>query len=153
MIPEIPDLQSRSLIPTSRFLRMSINPNIGSINYTTAHEEGNCLGNVYQSARNKELAHGRERYCQEQLAKHKIRSEDLAFSSEYSTALDIKKCVLQVQKLCLRDLAAEENHVNNLARIAGEPMIDLDKSHKEVERVINALRHREQKSNNHSDGF
>ena len=132
---------------------MSINPSIGPVNRTTAHEGAKRLGNIYQSARNKELAHDRERYCQEQLAKHKKRSEDLAFNSEYSTALDIKECVLQVQKLCLRDLAAEENHVNDLVRIAGEPMIDLDKNHKEVERVINALRHREQRSDDHSDAF
>lgn len=87
------------------------------------------------------------------IAQHKKRSEDLASNSEYSTALDIKNCVLQVQKLCLRDLAAEENHVKNFARIADVPMIDLDENQKEVERVINAVRHREQRSDNHSDGF
>ena len=58
-------------------------------------------------------------------------------------ALDIKKCVLDVQKLCLKDLAVEENHVKDLARIPGATTIDLEKNHKEVERVITALRCRE----------
>ena len=63
--------------------------------------------------------------------------------SEYSTALDIKECVLQVQKLCLRDLALEENHVKGFTRVQDANTIVLEKSHKEVDRVINALHLRE----------
>ena len=62
-------------------------------------------------------------------------------------ALDIKKCVLDVQKLCLKDLAVEENHVKDLARILGATTIDLEKNYKEVERVIVALRYRERRTN------
>lgn len=51
---------------------MGINPGLGPIKCTTAHEDGKRLGNIYQSARNKELTHDRE------LAKQKKRSEELA---------------------------------------------------------------------------
>lgn len=74
------------------------------------------------------------------------RNEQSVPSSEYSTALDIKECVLQVQKLCLRDLAVEENHVKGFTRIHTTNTIDLEKSHKEVDRVINALHLRERKA-------
>lgn len=59
--------------------------------------------------------------------------------------------MLEVQKLCLKDLAVEENHVKDFARIPDlSSTINLEKSHEEVERVINALHHRERRSD-HSD--
>ena len=72
---------------------------------------------------------------------------------DYFKALDIKQDVLDVQKLCLKDLVAEENHVRRIARIPGATTIDLEMSHREVERVINVLRFRQRRSDNHSDGF
>lgn len=77
---------------------------------------------------------------------HEKRNEQSVPSSDYSTAWDIKECVLQVQKLCLRDLAVEENHVKGFTQIHNANKIDLEKSHEEVERVINALHLRERKA-------
>ena len=72
---------------------------------------------------------------------------------DYSITLDIKKCVLNVQKLYLKDLAVEENHIKDLARIPNTIIIDLKKNHKEIERVITALRYRERETNSHSNNF
>jgi hypothetical protein len=70
-------------------------------------------------------------------------SEQLVPGSEYLTALDIKECVLYVQKLCLRDLAIKENHLKSFARLPHGVTIDLEKSHKEVDRIVKALHYRE----------
>ena len=66
--------------------------------------------------------------------------------SEYLTVSDIKEYVLQVQKLCLRDLAVEENYIKDFIRMPNTIEIDLQKSYKEVDRVINALHFRERKA-------
>ena len=48
---------------------------------------------------------------------HEERGEKLVPSPEGLMALNIKKCVLQVRKFCLRDLAVEENHVEGSAQL------------------------------------
>ena len=58
--------------------------------------------------------------------------------------------MLDVQKLYLKDLAIEENHVKDLVRILSVTIIDLEKNHKEVERVIIALRYRERRTNSNN---
>ena len=77
------------------------------------------------------------------LAGHIIYKIELACNLEHYKAFDIKECVLAVQMICLKDLAIEENHVKDFARILRVSKMDLEKSHKEVERVIMAL-HRPQ---------
>lgn len=141
-----PNLRPRLPIPTSQFLRLDINPSIGPVRCMTTRKVGKRPRTIIQSARDRELEHARELYRQEQLSDHEKRSEQSIPSSEYSTALDIKECVLQVQKLYLRDLAAEENHVKGFTSIHDVKTIDLEKSHKEVDRVINALHLRERKA-------
>lgn len=141
-----PTLRPRFPTPTSQFLQLDINPSIGPVSCTTTREIGKRPRSIFQSARDKELAHARESYRQEQVVDHGERNEQSVPSSEYSTARDIKECVLQVQKLCLRDLAVEENHVKGFTQIHNANTIDLEKSHKEVERVINALHLRERKA-------
>jgi len=58
---------------------------------------------------------------------------------DYSMALSVQQCAKDVQQLCLKDLAVEENHLKELARIPGATTIDLEKSRKEVERVVRVL--------------
>ena len=47
--------------------------------------------------------------------------------------LDVKECVLQVQNLCLRDFAVDENHLKGFAQLPDAITADLEKSHQEVE--------------------
>ena len=140
-----PTLRPRSPVPPSRFLTIGISPGIGPIICTTIREVGKRPRTIFQSTRDKELADARELHRQQQLVEHKKRSERVAASSEYSTALDIKECLLQVQKLCLKDLAVEENHIKFFAQLPHATTIDLEKSHREVGRVVNALHCRERR--------
>lgn len=142
---------SRSPVPASRFLQVGINPSIGPIRCTMTCEIGKRPRTIFQSARDKELAHTRKLHRQEQLVEHKKRRKQLVPSSEYSTALDIKECLLQVQKLCLKDLAVKENHIKGFAQLPGGITTDLEKSHKEVDRVINVLHGPERRSDHHND--
>lgn len=140
-----PTQRPRSPVPISRFLKTGIDPSIGPVRFTTTREMGKHRRTIFQSVRDKKLADARELYRQVQLGEHEKLSEQFVPGSEHSTAMDIKECVLQVQKVCLRDLAVEENHLKGFTRIPGAITIDLEKSYKEVERVINALHLRERK--------
>jgi len=126
-------------------LKIGISPSIGPVKCTTTREIGKYPRTIFQDARDKEFADAGELYHQEQLVKYEKRNRHLFPNSEYSTALDIKECVLQVQKLCVRDLAVEENYVKGFIRIPDANTIDLEKNHKDVDRVINALHSRERK--------
>lgn len=144
---------SHSPSPTSRFLHIGISPHIGIIKHATTEKVGVGRQAIFQSHRDSDRATARDAYRRGKLAereKRKIRSN---FDLERSKALDIKNCVLEVQKLCLKDLAVEENHVKEFARIPGASRIDLEKSHKEVERVITELHRRQQGPGPRSDGF
>lgn len=145
--------RSRSPPPTSRFLKIGISPHIGTIEHTTTKKAGIGRQTTFQSHRDSDLAVARETYRREKLAEREKRKIQSTSDLERSKALDIKNCVLEVQKLCLRDLAVEENHVKEFARISGAPTVDLEKSHKEVERVITALHRRQQGPGPRSDGF
>ena len=91
-----PTLRLRSAKATSRLLKIGINPSIGPVKCTTTREIGKRPRTIFQSGRDKELMDARELYRQEQLVDHDRRSEQSVPSSEYSTALDIKECVLQM---------------------------------------------------------
>lgn len=145
--------RSHTMEAASRVLMVGINPSTGPIRYITTYEAGKRPRTTFQSDQDKELARARDIYRQEKLAERDERRQQMSSNPDYSMALDIKKCVLDVQKLCLKDLAAEENHVKDLARIPGATTIDLEKNHKEVERVITALRCRERETDSHSNDF
>ena len=145
--------RSHTMEAASRFLKVGTNPSTGPIRYITTHEAGKRPRTTFQSDQDKEVACEREMYYQEKLAERDKRRRQMTSNPDYSMALDIKKCVLDVQKLCLEDLAVEENHIKDLARIPGATIIDLEKNHKEVERVITALRCRERETDSHSNDF
>ena len=54
-------------------------------------------------------------------------------------ALNIKKCVLKVQVLYLRQLITKENYIKKVAKIPGTPTFKFKKDIKEVKRVIKVL--------------
>lgn len=89
--------------PTSPFpspyipiLKSGIHPSIGPVRCTTTREIGKRPRTIFQSARDKGFADARDLHRQEQLVEHEKRSEQLVPGSEYSTAVDIKECMLQV---------------------------------------------------------
>jgi hypothetical protein len=56
-----------------------------------------------------------------------------------------------MQKLCLKDLAIKENHLQGFARLPDAVTIDLEKSYKEVDRIVKALHYRERGSDRLND--
>lgn len=130
---------SHSRESSSRFLKIGISPSIGPIRCTTTHETGKRTRTTFQSDRDKELACARETYRQEKLAKRDERRKQSASNPEHLMALNIKECLLEVQQFFLKQLATEENHVTEVVKILGTPMIEFKKNEKEVERVIKRL--------------
>ena len=64
----------------------------------------------------------------------------------------MKECLLEVQRVYLNQLTAEENHVTGVAEILGVQTIDLKKNHRrEAERVIDKLWSSERSLNPHVD--
>ena len=123
-------VQSHSQEPASRFLELGISPSIGPIRCTTTYEAGKRPRTTFQSDRDKELARAREIYCQKKLVEHDKRREQSASNPGHSTALNIKECVLEVQTLFLKQLAAAKNHVKEVGKILGAPTIDLEEKRK-----------------------
>ena len=132
-------LQTHSPEPTSRFLKVGVSPSIGPIRCTTTYETGKRPRTIFQSDQDRGLACARETYRQEKLEERKKRREQSASNPEHSTAVNIKECLLEVQTLYMKELAAEENHVKEGAKIPGATTIEFEKNRKEVERVIEAL--------------
>ena len=54
-------------------------------------------------------------------------------------AVNIKECLLEVQQVYLTQLAAEGNHMTEIARTPGIYPIDFEKNRKEAERVVERL--------------
>lgn len=136
-------------IPPSRFLRVGINPRIGEIRCTTTYETGKRPRTIFQSDQDRDLACAREKYRQEKLEERKKRREQSTSNPEHSTAVNIKECLLEVQTLYMKQLAAKENHVKEVAKIPGATTIEFEKNRKEVERVIEALWSRERTTAHH----
>ena len=67
--------------------------------------------------------------------------ELLAMRPEISQALDMKECMLEVQKLFLGKVAAEQNRLNGLANTTSQPLADLDQQIKEAEEAIRAMQY------------
>jgi hypothetical protein len=96
---------------------------------------------TFQSDRDKKLARERELYRQKQIEKQKKRKEQSIFNSKYSTDLNIKECVLNVQAIYLKQLVVEENHVKEFAKISDSEIIDLKKNKKEIEKFLQELQY------------
>ena len=96
---------------------------------------------IFQSNQDKELAHVRVMYCQGQVKQRENCKEHSISNPDYMTGLNIKECVLEVQALYLKQLAAEENHVKMVAKIPDSETIELDENKKEVEKVIKVLQY------------
>jgi hypothetical protein len=138
---------------TSRFLKIGISPSIRPIRCATTYETGKHPRTTFQSDRDKELVCARETYRQEKLAERDKRRIQSAFNPEHSMALNIKECLLEVQQLYLKQLAAEENHMTEVAKIPGALTIEFDKNRKEVERVIKGLWSPERTPDHDGDGL
>ena len=106
----------------------------------TCDANGRCR-TIFQSDQDKELTCARELYRQGQVEQRENCKEHSISNPDYMTGLNIKECVLDVQALYLKQLAAEENHVKGVAKILGSETIDLKENKEEVTKVIKVLQY------------
>jgi len=60
---------------------------------------------------------------------------------ELSKVLDIKECMLKMQRMVLEKLAAEENHLKELAETSNRPIANFDDRVREIEEVILSMQY------------
>ena len=144
-------IQPLSTGPTSRFLKTGINPTIGPIRLTKIHGPGKRPRTMFQSDRDKEIECERETCRREKLAERDERRHPSASSPDHSMAVNIKESLLEVQQIYLSQLAAEDNHVTEVAEIPGVHAIDFEKNRREAERVVERLWSSERSLNYHVD--
>jgi hypothetical protein len=125
---------------SSFFLEIEICHSIEFIR-CTIRDVNDRFETTFQSDRNKKLARERELYRQKQIEKQKKRKEQSIFNSKYSTDLNIKECVLNVQAIYLKQLIVEENHVKKFAKISDSKIINLKKNKKEIEKMLQELQY------------
>ncbi len=88
----------------------------------------------------------------EKIQKKKLRSQNWAKRREWlnelsalnpqlSKALDMKECMLKVQRMILRKLAAEENHLKKLAEISNRSIANFDDRVREIEEMIRSMQY------------
>jgi hypothetical protein len=73
--------------------------------------------------------------------KRRAQLEEFSSNSDYLKALDMKKCLMEVQETLLRKLAAEENHIKKLAVVSGLSITNFDERVMELEEVIQSLQY------------
>lgn len=81
----------------------------------------------------------RKRLCCQNWAKRRERLS--ALNPELSKALDMKKCMLEVQGMLLGKLAVEENRLQGLAETLSPPIANFDERVKEVEEAMRSMQH------------
>lgn len=116
---------------------------------TNIHEPGKRPRTMFQSDRDTEVACEREMCRREKLAEHDVRRQQSASNPDHSMAVNIKGCLLEVQKVYLNRLAAEDNNVTGVAEIPGAHAIDFEKNRREAESVVERLWSSERSLNYH----
>ena len=135
----------------SCFSQAGVNPGIGPIRLTEIHEPGKHPRTRFQSERDLTVAHEKETDRRERFVDRDQRRQRAAINPNHSIAVSIKDSLLEVQHVYLEHLAAEENHVTEIARSSSLHTIDFEKNRREAERVVERLWSSERSLNFHFD--
>jgi len=71
----------------------------------------------------------------------KRRERLSALNPKLSKALDMKECMLKVQRMLLRKLAVEKNRLKGLAEILSSSIANFDERVKEIEEVMRSMQY------------
>jgi len=71
----------------------------------------------------------------------KRRERLSALNPELSKALDMKECMLKVQRMLLGKLAVEKNRLKELAEILSPSIANFDERVKEIEEVMRSMQY------------
>ncbi len=107
----------------------------------TEHRKTNRPRRKWQTTQNEEIQQGKELRVQN-WAKRRERLDELsALNSEVLKALDMKECMLKMQRMLLGKLAAEENRLKRLAENSGPSIANFDERVQEIEEVIRFMQY------------
>ena len=122
-------------------MKFSFNARRGSNNFTTENGNKRRFRRKFQSTQAEEIQEGKEQRHQN-MTKRQERLKVLSASkSDYLRSLDMKECMLEVQRMLVGKLAAEANHFKGLTVISELSITDFDERVKEVAEVIQALQY------------
>ena len=122
-------------------MKFSFNASRESNNFTTENENKRRFLRKFQSSqaeesqKEKEQRHQNMMKWQEQL---KILS---ASKSNYLKSLDMKECMLKIQEMLMKKLAAEVNHFKKLTVILKLFITDFDERMKKIAEIIQTLQY------------
>ena len=95
----------------------------------------------WQATQDEEIQKGKELRVQNWVKRRERLNEMSALNPEVLKALDVKECMLEVQGMLLRKLAAEGNRLKGLAEDSGPPIANFDERVQEVEEVIRSMQY------------
>jgi len=83
----------------------------------------------------------KELYLQKRAKQRQQVEEQSAENFELLEQLDVKECMLEIQSVILRKLAADENHLKGLVEVPGKVVVNFDERVKEVAEALTMLRY------------
>lgn len=122
-------------------MKFSFNASRESNNFTTENGNKRRSRRKFQSTQAEEIQKGKEQR-QQNMTKRQERLKVLSASKpNYLKSLDMKECMLKIQRMLVRKLAAEANHFKRLAVILELSITDFDERVKKIAEVIQALQY------------
>ena len=131
--------------PHSSYADRPLRPNLrfnasGGPRPTREHGKSDRLRRKWLATQDEEIQKGELR--SQSWAKRRERLNELsALDPELSKVLDMKECMLEVQRMVLEKLAVEENHLKGLAETSNRPIANFDDRVREVEEVILSMQY------------
>ena len=108
---------------------------------TTEHEKSNRFRRKWLVTQDEEIQK-RKKFRSQRWAKRRDWLNELfALNSKLSKALDMKECMLKMQRMILRKLAVEENHLKRLEEISNRLIANFDNRVKEIEEIIRSMQY------------
>jgi len=109
--------------------------------FTTEHEKSNRSWRKWLITQDEKIQK-RKKLCSQSWAKCRERLNELfVLNSKLSKALDMKECMLKMQRMILKKLAVEENHLKRLEEISNQLIANFDDRVKEIEEMIRSMQY------------
>ena len=131
---ELTEYCPRSIHPP--FLIIWVNASRGLNSSTPDHK----IKSHFQSTED-ELKQKKELHLQKRAKQREQLEKQSVTNVEYLKALNVKKCMLEIQSVMLERLAAEENHLKGLAVVLRLILLSFDEWVKEVEKALTMLKY------------
>jgi len=128
--------------PTDTSLRpnLGLNASRGS-RPATEHRNTNRPRKKWQATQHEEIQKGKKLRLKNWVQRRERLDELFALNPKISKALDMKECMLEMQRMLLGKLAAKENRLKRLAKDSSSSIANFDKRVQEIEEVIRFMQY------------